>query len=202
VKAHAVDSAIYPKAISNMKSEQISGQGSREQDRELAKLQALIDHSTSTATPSVADSVAYSGRQMTAAEFVEFWRGVRLVAMTTVGPGGHPHVAPVHAQLGGTTFHMGPARTVGDENSNLTTMRVVIYENAVRRADLAKNPRVAFATWREDGAAAILYGRAIEVLGSLREARAGRSGEPRKLVEVAVKLTRIYAMRPPERAAR
>ena len=96
---------------------------------------------------------------------------------------------------------MGPARAVGDENSNLTTMRVVIYENAVRRSDLAKNPRVAFATWREDGAAAILYGRAIEVPGSLREARAGRSGEPRKLVEVAVKLTRIYAMRPPERKA-
>lgn len=182
----------------------MSGQTSGKQTydgQELAKLQALIDRSTKTATPSVADSVAYPERQMTAAEFVEFWRGVRLVAMTTVGPGGQPHVAPVHAQLGGTTFHMGPARTVGDENSNLTTMRVVIYENAVRRADLAKNPRVAFATWREDGAAAILYGRAIEVPGSLREARAGRSGEPRKLVEVTVKLTRIYAMRPPQRAA-
>ena len=182
----------------------MSGQTSGKQTydgQELAKLQALIDRSTKTATPSVADSVAYPERQMTAAEFVEFWRDVRLVAMTTVGPGGQPHVAPVHAQLGGTTFHMGPARAVGDENSNLTTMRVVIYENAVRRADLAKNPRVAFATWREDGAAAILYGRAVEIPGSLREARAGRSGEPRKLVEVTVKLTRIYAMRPPQRAA-
>src|SRR5271154_6073467 len=111
-----------------MKSEQISGQGSGDQahiDQELARLQVLIDRSTRTATPSVADSVAYPGRQMTAAEFVEFWREVRLVAMTTVGPGGQPHVAPVHAQLGGATFHMGPARAVGDENSNLTTMRVV-----------------------------------------------------------------------------
>ena len=70
-----------------------------------------------------------------------------------------------------------------------------------RRADLAKNPRVAFSTWREDGAAAILYGRAREIPGSMREARAGRSGEPRKLVEFEVTLTRIYAMRPPERRA-
>ena len=187
-----------------VKTKQISGQGSGAQvrnDDELAKLQALLDRSTKTATPSVSDSVAYPERQMTAAEFVEFWRGVRLVAMTTVGPEGRPHVAPVHAQLGGAGFHMGPARTVGEENSNLTTMRVVIYENAVRRADLAKNPRVAFTTWRDDGAAAILYGRAAEVPGSLREARAGRSGQPRKLVEFAVKLTRIYAMRPPERKA-
>ena len=168
---------------------------------ELGRLQRLIDRSIETATPAVAESVAYAGRQMSAAEFVEFWRGVRMVAMTTVGPGGQPHVAPVHAQLGGAAFHMGPARAVGDENSNLTTLRVVIYENAVRRADLANNPRVAFSTWREDGAAAILYGRASEIPGSLREARAGRSGEPRKLVEFAVKLTRIYAMRPPQRKA-
>lgn len=168
---------------------------------ELGRLQRLIDRSTKTATPSVADSVAYAGRQMSATEFVEFWRGVRIVAMTTVGPGGQPHVAPVHAQLGGTGFHMGPARAIGDENSNLTTLRVVIYENAVRRTDLAKNPRVAFSTWREDGAAAILYGRAREIAGSMREARAGRSGEPRKLVEFEVTLTRIYAMRPPERRA-
>ncbi len=95
---------------------------------------------------------------------------------------------------------MGPARAVGDENSNLDyALRVVIYENAVRRADLAKSPRVAFSTWRENGAAAILYGRAREIPASMRQARAGRSGEPRKLVEFEVTLTRIYAMRPPER---
>lgn len=168
---------------------------------ELAKLQRLIDRSVETATPSVADSVAYRERQMSAAEFVEFWRGVRLVAMTTVGAAGQPHIAPVHARLGGTVFHIGPARAVADENSKLTMLRVVIYENAVRRADLGRNPRVAFSTWREDGAAAILYGRAREIPGSLREARAGRSGRPRKLVEFEVKLTRIYAMRPPERKA-
>jgi hypothetical protein len=171
-------------------------------DGELASLQALLDRSIRTATASVAESVAYPERQMSAAEFVEFWRGVRLVAMTTVGAAGQPHIAPVHAQIGGTRFRFGPDRdAVGDENSNLTTLRVVIYENAVRRTDLASNPRVAFSTWREDGAAAILYGRAREVEGTLREARAGRSGKPRKVVEFEVALTRIYAMRPPERKA-
>jgi hypothetical protein len=170
-------------------------------DEELARLQALIDRSIRTATPSVADSVAYAERQMSAAEFVAFWRSVRLVAMTTVGAAGQPHIAPIHIQLGGSSFRLGPARdAAGDENANLTTLRVVIYENAVRRADLARNPRVAFTTWREaDGAAAILYGRAREVPGKLREARAGRSGKPRRVVEFEVELTRIYAMRPPER---
>ncbi|HEV3109852.1 MAG TPA: pyridoxamine 5'-phosphate oxidase family protein [Candidatus Binataceae bacterium] len=167
---------------------------------ELARLQALIDRSTATATPSVADSVAYSGRQMSAAEFVEFWRSVRLVAMATVSAAGRPHIAPVHAQLGGARFCFGPGRdAVSEENSDLTTLRMVIYEDAVRSADLVHNPSVALTTWREDGAAVILYGRAREVPGSLREARTGRSGKPRKVVELAIKLTRIYAMRPPDR---
>jgi hypothetical protein len=41
---------------------------------ELLALQALLDRSTRTATPAVADSVAYPARQMPAGEFVEFWR--------------------------------------------------------------------------------------------------------------------------------
>lgn len=146
---------------------------------ELEKLQGLIDRSVRTATPSVADSVAYPERQMSAAEFVEFWQSVRLVAMATVGEGGLPHIAPVHATLIGCT------------------LRLVIYDNTVRRADLARNPRVAFSTWRADGAAAIVYGRAREVEGSLRPARPGRSGKPRQVVEIEVKLTRVYAMRAP-----
>jgi hypothetical protein len=107
----------------------------------LAALQDLIDHSVATATPSVADSVAYPDRQMKAAEFVEFWRSVRLVAMATTDAGGVPHIAPVHATLEGIT------------------LRLVIYDNTVRRADIARNPHVAFTTWRADGAAAIVYGR-------------------------------------------
>ena len=133
---------------------------------ELLALQALLDRSTRTATPAVADSVAYHARQMSAAEFVEFWRSVRLVAMATVGPAGHPHIAPVHAELAGTM------------------LRPRIYEDTVRRQDIATNPRVAFTTWRADGAVAILYGRAREVAGSLRPARPGQSGRPRRVVTI------------------
>jgi len=45
-----------------------------------------------------------------------------------------------------------------------------------------------------------VYGIAREVAGSLRPARAAQSGNPRQVIELEVKLTRIYAMRPPERA--
>ena len=147
---------------------------------DLAALDALIARSTRTATPSVADSIAYPDRQMTAAELLAFWKDARMMAMATVGPHGQPHLAPVHSELDGTT------------------LRLVVYENTVRRADLRRNPRVAFTTWK-DGAAAILYGRAREVPGSLREARAGRSGTPRRVVTIEVALTRVYAMRAPER---
>ena len=148
---------------------------------ELLALEALLDRSTPSATPAVADSVADPARQMSAAEFVEFWRSVRLVAMATVGRAGQPHIAPVHAELAGTM------------------LRLRIYENTVRRQDLATNPRVAFTSWRADGAVAILYGRAREVPGSLRPARPGQSGRPRRVVSIEVQLTRIYAMRAPER---
>ena len=144
----------------------------------LAALQALLDRSTRTATATVADSIAYPDRQMTAAELMEFWSRNRLIAMATVGPAGQPHVAPVHAELEGTT------------------LRCAVYEHAVRRADLRSNPRTPFTAWL-DGAAVILYGRAREVPGSLRDARPGRSGAPRKIVTLEVRLTRVYAMRAP-----
>jgi hypothetical protein len=101
--------------------------------------------------------------------------------MATVGPAGQPHIAPVHAELAGTM------------------LRLRIYEDTVRRQDLASNPRVAFTTWRTDGAVAILYGQAREVPSSLRPARPGQSDRPRRVVTIEVQLTRIYAMRAPER---
>jgi hypothetical protein len=148
---------------------------------DLSSLDALIARSCRTATPSVADSLAFPDRQMSAEELIAFWKDARLMAMATVGADGQPHIAPVHSELDGAT------------------LRLVVYENTVRRADLQRNSRVAFTTWK-DGAAAILYGRAREVPGSLRDARAGRSGTPRKVVTIEVKLTRVYAMRAPERA--
>src|SRR5256885_14941495 len=101
---------------------------------DLAALQAILDRSTRTATPAVADSLAYPERQMTAAEFVEFWKSVRLVAMATVGPGGQPHVAPVHAQIAGAG------------------LRPAGYPNTLRRDDGAPNPPVAVTTGPPDGA--------------------------------------------------
>lgn len=154
-----------------------------ENTADLAGLQAIIDRSTKTATPSVADSVAYPARQMTAAEFVEFWSSVRLVAMVTVGDKGQPHLAPVHAQIVGTT------------------LKLVVYDNTIRRADLARNPRVGFTTWDDHGAAVIVYGRAHEVPGSVRDARPGQSGQPRRVIGIEVTITRIYAMRAPQRSA-
>jgi len=147
---------------------------------ELDALQAILDRSTATASPALAESVAFPSRQMTAAELVAFWRSARLVAMTTVGALGQPHTAPVHAELRGSR------------------LRVSVYSNAVRRRDLAANPRVAFTTWHE-GAVAILYGRAREVPDSEREARPGQSGGPRRVVTIEVALTRAYAMRAPRR---
>jgi hypothetical protein len=149
---------------------------------DLAGLQAIIDRSTRTATPSVADSLAYPARQMTAAEFVEFWSSVRLVAMATVGAKGQPHLAPVHAQIAGTS------------------LKLVIYDNTVRRADLARNPRVGFTTWNDEGAAVIVYGSAREVPGSIRDARSGQSGKPRRVIGIEVAISRIYAMRAPQRS--
>lgn len=148
---------------------------------DLKALQAIIDRSTQTASPAVAGSVAFPERQMTAAEFVEFWRANRLVAMATVGAKGTPHIAPVHARI------------VDSE------MRLVIYDNTIRRLDIKSNPRVAFSAWDGEGAAVIVYGRAVEVPGTLRDARAAQNGQPRKVVEVAVTITRIYAMRAPSR---
>ena len=148
----------------------------------LPALQALLDRSTTTASPAVADSFAYPGRQMTAAELMAFWKSARLMAMTTVGANGQPHTALVHTQLDGTT------------------LTLVIYDNTVRREDITANPRVSFATWK-DGAVAILYGKAREVPESRRETRPGRSGTPRYVVTIVVELTRAYAMRAPESVA-
>lgn len=139
-------------------------------------LQTLMDRSAASAGRSVARSVAYPDRQMSAAELIEFWAQTGLVAMCTVGANGQPHVAPVHARLLGTR------------------LTLVVYDDTVRRRDLQTNPRVAFTTWGPGGAAVILYGRARELEGSLRPARDAQDGTPRNVVEIEVELTRVYAM--------
>lgn len=146
-------------------------------------LDRVIEASAGAAGPALADSVGWGPRRMDAAGLLEFWRGIRLVAMATVGPNGQPHLAPVHAGLHGDV------------------LRVLVYEDAVRRRDLAANPRVAFTAWNADGAVAILYGRAREVEGSLRAARPSQSGRARRVVEFEVALTRVHAMNPKKAGA-
>jgi hypothetical protein len=91
-------------------------------------------------------------------------------------PAAQPDIAPDHAEL------------------NDTTLRVVVYEDAVRRQNLGKDWRVAFTTWKE-GTVAIRYGRAREVPAGLREARPRQGGRPQRKVTGKVRLTRVYAMR-------
>ena len=147
----------------------------------LAALQAIVDASRTAAGPAVRDSFDRAERQMTAAELVAFWNGAPLKAMATVGHNSAPHIAPVHAE-----FVAG-------------RLRSTIYENALRRRDLQTNPQVALTTWGPHGAAAIVYGRAREIAGSLRETRPGASGRPRRTVALEIEITRIYAMQSRER---
>lgn len=146
----------------------------------LAELQATLDHSRTTAGPAVRDTFDRAERRMDAVQFVNFWNGARMKAMATVGEGGVPHMAPVHAE-----FVAGRLRTT-------------IYENAVRRRDIAVRPQVALTTWGPNGAAAIVYGIAREVPGSLRETRPGATGRVRRTVTLDIEVTRIYAMGPRE----
>jgi hypothetical protein len=141
----------------------------------LAALQRILDESRASAGPAARDTFDRPERRLDAAAFVAFWNGSRMKAMATTGKNG-PHIAPVHAE-----FAAGKLRST-------------IYENAVRRRDLARNPNVALTTWGANGAAAIVYGRAREIPGSRRETRPGATGKPRRTIALEIEVTRIYAM--------
>jgi hypothetical protein len=145
----------------------------------LAALQRILDDSRGAAGAAVSDTFDRAERRLSAADFVAFWNGTRMKAMATVGKKG-PHIAPVHAE-----FAAGKLRST-------------IYENAVRRADLRRNPEVALTTWGPNGAAAIVYGRAREIPGSLRDTRPGATGRARRTVALEIEITRVYAMGPRE----
>jgi hypothetical protein len=140
-------------------------------------IQRLLDESRARAGTAVRDSFDHADRRMTAREFVSLWNACGLKAMATVGSSGHPHVAPVHAE-----FVSG-------------RLRSTVYTNAVRRRDLQANPHVALTTWAPGGAAAIVYGRAREVPGTLRDTRPGATGRARSTVALEIDITRIYAMK-------
>ena len=144
----------------------------------LASLQAVLDRSLAMAGVSVRDTFDQPQRQLSAAEFVSLWNSSRMKAMATVGAGGNPHIAPVHAEFVGGS------------------LRSTIYEHAVRRRDLRRNPELAFTTWGPNGFVAIVYGRAREVPGSLRETRSGARGGIRRALTLEIEVSRIYAMKP------
>ena len=143
----------------------------------LQRLQAILDRSLDTASAAVRETFGHPDRQMTAAEFVDFWQSVPLVAVATVGGKGQPHIAPVHTRL---------------EGARLVTP---VFENATRRKDLRDNPRIALTAWRADRSVAIVYGRAQERPESRREARPGRGGTQRHVVVLEIEITRIYALK-------
>ncbi|MGD9762808.1 MAG: pyridoxamine 5'-phosphate oxidase family protein [Candidatus Binatia bacterium] len=148
----------------------------------LRALQDILDRSRARAGTAVRDTFDHADRRMTAADFVRFWNGTRTKAMATCGADGAPHLAPVHAE-----FVDGRLRTT-------------IYERAVRRRDLRRNPRVALTTWGPHGAAAIVHGIAREVPDSWRETRPGATGAVRRIVALEIEVTRIYAMKPRDTA--
>jgi hypothetical protein len=148
----------------------------------LGALQRILDRSRVRAGKAVRDTFDRAERRMDAAEFVRFWNATRMKAMATVGARGRPHIAPVHAEF-----------VDGRLESS-------VYEEAVRRGDIAENPHVAFSTWGPNGAVAIVYGRAKERPGSLRETRPGATGSPRRALTLEIEVTRIYAMRGREEA--
>ncbi len=114
---------------------------------------------------------------MSAEQLLAFWETAGVLAMTTVGRNGAPHSAPVHARIRGAHLSL------------------VVYDNTLRRRDIEHNPKTSFVTWGRNGEAVIIYGNATEVPDSLRPTRDSREGEKRNVVEIDVKLTRIYAMR-------
>jgi hypothetical protein len=144
----------------------------------LDDIQKVLERSRERAGAAVRETFDRPQRGMDAAEFVAFWNSCKVKAMSTAGPDGTPHIAPVHAAF--TDGHL----------------RTTIYVDAVRRRDLHHNPTVAMTTWGAGGAAAILYGTARELAGSERETRPGASGRSRRTVTLEIEVTRIYAMKP------
>jgi hypothetical protein len=141
-----------------------------------APIQRLLDDSLSRAGQAVRETFDHTTRRLSARQFVELWNGCRLKAMATTGASGAPHIAPVHAEF---------------VNGRL---RSTIFDNAVRLRDIQSNPEVALTTWAQNGATAIVYGRARVLPGTLKETRPGATGQARNTVALEIDVQRIYAM--------
>ncbi len=138
----------------------------------LEHVQTLLDRSAATATPEVGRVFARSDWRLDARTFLDMWRTQRICTVSSVGPNGQPHIAVVHAGFG---------------HDGRLTMRM--FTGSVRARDIRSNNRVALSKHLE-GAVAMLYGRAFPVAGTEAVRQAAET------IEVEVRLTRIYAMRP------
>lgn len=143
----------------------------------MPNIQQLLDESDGKAQPALKSLFGQPGRAMTADEFRETFRSIRLFAMATTGESGGPHIAPVHVQL-----------TDDDE------FQMTIQEESVRRRDILRNPRVAFTGWAEGGKTIILYGNAREIPNTRRDSTAGSRTKP--VLTLRIEPTRIHAMDP------
>ena len=138
----------------------------------LEHVQTLLDRSAATATAEVGRVFARNDWRLDARAFLDMWRTQRICTVSTVGPNSQPHIAVVHAGFG---------------QDGRLTMRM--FTGAVRAQDIRTNNRIALSKHLE-GAVAMLYGRAFPVAGTEAVRQAAET------IEVEVRLSRIYAMRP------
>jgi hypothetical protein len=136
---------------------------------DLDRLQRIIDRSAATAGPALRRNFGDAGWRMTAEESVAFWGGTRMAAVSTVSASGRVHAAPLEVSLIGSQFHVP---TFGD---------------SVRLADHRANARCAITAWDDAYRAVIVYGRVDSL----------PAGQPPAMVNVVVRPTRIYGIRPP-----
>ncbi|MFN8533983.1 MAG: pyridoxamine 5'-phosphate oxidase family protein [Dehalococcoidia bacterium] len=138
----------------------------------VARIQEILDHSATTATPGVGRTFARDDWRLDAERFLDAWHEQRACTVASVGPKGQPHLAMIHADF---------------QPDGRMTMRM--FTNSVRRTDFLENNRVALQK-NFDGAVMTVYGRAKVVPGTETLSRGVES------VEVEIEPTRIYAMKP------
>ena len=155
----------------------------RESHDTLLKLQQVIEWSEATAGDAIRRNFVGSGWTMSAAEFVDFWGEGRMASVSTASGRGQVHAVPLDIHLVDGVFY------------------VPTFPDSRRLRDHRENPRCVITSW--DGP----Y-RAVIVIGIANEANldpTDRTGvtaveqgyAATSMVTIAVRPTRIYAIRPP-----
>jgi hypothetical protein len=130
-------------------------------------VETAIERANTAAGPVMAANFTHPAWRMDAAMFERWWGGTRLASVATAGSTASPHAAPVEVTLRDGVFV------------------VPTFVDSVRMADMRRNPNIVLTAWDDPWHAAIVYGRAAVPEGA--------NGN----VPVAVRPTRIYAIRAP-----